>query len=123
MAYDYTRDPAWIEFELKDRVRRENEAREKREFKIFGGGMNFAGTGEFCYVDFRGKTYFCSLAIVNTHPTYGHSEFAIFPMKNKEDVDYANPIHMIWRKDNSSFYDLVWRYFEEAQNVLQKSKN
>lgn len=117
MAYDYREDPAWIEFESKDRIRRENEAREKRKFKIFDVNKNFAGTGYFCYVEFRGKAYFCSLAIVNTHPTYGHSEFAIFPMKTKEKVDYANPVHMVWRKDNSGFSDLVWRYFEEAQNA------
>ena len=35
MAYDYRKDLAWIEFESKDRVRRENEAREMREFRIF----------------------------------------------------------------------------------------
>ena len=54
---------------------------------------------------------------MNTHPTYGHSEFAIFPMKTKEKVDYSNPVLMEWRKDNSGFNDLVWRYFEEAQNA------
>ena len=31
MAYDYRKDLAWVEFESKDRVRRENEARERRE--------------------------------------------------------------------------------------------
>lgn len=117
MAYDYTKDPAWIDFESKDRVHRENEAREKREYRIFGNDRNFANTGYFCYVEFRGKTYFCSLAIVNTHPIYGHSEFAIFPMKSKEKVDYSNPVLMEWRKDNSGFNDLVWIYFEEAQNA------
>ena len=122
MAYDYTKDPNWIKFEAEQRIKRENWEIEKCEYKIFGGGRNASNTGEFCYVTLRDKTYFCSIANVNFHPKYGFAEFAIFP-KNGENIDYANPVHMERLEDTMGFIDRVHRYFKEAQNVLQKSKN
>nr|DAF57435.1 MAG TPA: hypothetical protein [Myoviridae sp. ctqfO1] len=88
MAYDYTKDPAWIEFESKDREDRRRKEEENREYTFLPSSSGIGLTGALYQgIEFRGTVYHCSLAKLDNY-----CELMFFKCKKNGKIDYANPV-------------------------------
>lgn len=122
MAYDYTKDPAWLNYvdkvnlaeDMKKNAKYE-EGLARREYKILEADQGLSGN-YYCEVMFRGKQYHCSIA---KFEKYEYTEIAFFLCNKRGEPEYR---HMLHKKYVDTFsmvtlIDEVHKYFGEAQNA------
>lgn len=122
MAYDYTKDHAWLNYvdrvnlaEDNEKHARYEEELARREYKIVESDQSPVGN-YYCEVMFRGKQYHCSIA---KFEKYGYTEIAFFLCNDRGEPEFKDMLHKRYVDtfNMSTLVDEIHKYFGEAQNA------